>query len=396
MKASLKANVLWLFCVLFFAVLPGKAEEAPELYARSAVLMDGDSGRILYGVKEEDPMPMASTTKIMTCIIALEEAEDDTVCTVSEFASAQPEVKLGMEKGDTFYLKDLLYSLMLESHNDTAVCIAETVGGSVEGFAAMMNRKAAQIGCRDTYYITPNGLDAQDETGEHHTTARDLALVMRYCLTQSPEAEKFLAVTQTQSCQFKNIKGDRSYSCTNHNALLTIMDGALSGKTGFTAKAGYCYVGAVRREDKLLIVSLLACGWPNHKGYKWVDTKELVQYGMENFEKRPFEKPGRQLPEVPVENGKKESAGVQIIYDGADGASGVLMRKEEQMEVQIELLSGLRAPVRKGQKVGTVRCILDGVVYAEYPVEAALDVPERDYAFCLLRLCQTLVSAASG
>ena len=119
------------------------AEEDPlNLYARSAVLMDGDSGRILYGKKADVQMPMASTTKIMTCIVALEQADSETVCTVSGNASAQPQVKLGMKKDDQFYLKDLLYSLMLESHNDSAVCIAETIGGSVEGFAALMKRKA--------------------------------------------------------------------------------------------------------------------------------------------------------------------------------------------------------------------------------------------------------------
>ncbi|MCD8073781.1 MAG: D-alanyl-D-alanine carboxypeptidase, partial [Lachnospiraceae bacterium] len=265
------------------------AQESPlDLYAASAVLMDGTSGRVLYDKDGDTPLPMASTTKIMTCILALESMADDaeTVCTVSGTASAQPEVKLGMRTGDTFYLSDLLYSLMLESHNDTAVCIAETVGGSVEEFAAMMNTKAAEIGCMQTYYITPNGLDAEDENGEHHTTAHDLALVMRYCLTQSPKREEFLAVTQTASYTFSNLSGTQTYSCTNHNAFLNLMEGAISGKTGFTGKAGYCYVGALLRDGKLLIVALLACGWPNNKGYKWVDTKKLMNYGLTEFEAR--------------------------------------------------------------------------------------------------------------
>ena len=125
-------------------LLPGnlcltKAEEELKLYARSAVLMDGSSGRILYGKETKEPLPMASTTKIMTCIVALEETKENMACTASEQAAHQPQVKLGMQTGETFYLKDLLYSLMLESHNDTAVCIAENVAGSVEDFAEKMN-----------------------------------------------------------------------------------------------------------------------------------------------------------------------------------------------------------------------------------------------------------------
>ncbi|MCD7817565.1 MAG: serine hydrolase, partial [Lachnospiraceae bacterium] len=259
----------------------GIQETTIELYAKSAVLMDGGSGRILYEQDGETPLPMASTTKIMTCILALEYMDDNTdvICTVSGNASTQPQVKLGMIKDDRFYLYDLLYSLMLESHNDTAVCIAETVAGNVENFAAMMNAKAVEIGCKETYYITPNGLDAEDESGEHHTTASDLALVMRYCITGSPQSEAFLTVTQAAAYTFSNVSGTRTYSCVNHNTFLNLMEGALSGKTGFTSKAGYCYVGALERDGKLLIVALLACGWPNNRGYKWIDTRNLMNYG---------------------------------------------------------------------------------------------------------------------
>lgn len=192
---------LWL-CFLF--MLAGwtsvRAEEdaAFSLHARSAVLMDGDSGRILYGKEPDTPLAMASTTKIMTCILALELGSGNQICTASANAAAQPQVKLGMREAEQFYLQDLLYSLMLESHNDTAVCIAESVAGSVEAFTGKMNEKAAGIGCRDTCFLTPNGLDAGEENGDwHHTTAADLAEILRYCITESPKAAAFLKVTQT-------------------------------------------------------------------------------------------------------------------------------------------------------------------------------------------------------
>ena len=146
----------------------------------SAVLMDGESGRVLYEKDGERPLANASTTKVLTCIVALENSPGDDYVQVSQNAASQPEVKLGLQKGEQYYLEDLLYSLMLKSHNDTAVAIAEHCGGSVEGFARMLNRKAKQIGCKNTYFITPNGLDAEDENGKHHTTAKDLALIMRY------------------------------------------------------------------------------------------------------------------------------------------------------------------------------------------------------------------------
>ena len=160
-------------------------EREPELYAQAAVLMDGDSGRILLGKNEREKRPMASTTKIMTCILALEEGEAEDVAEFSSLAASQPEVHLGAGTGRKFYLKDLLYSLMLESHNDTAVAVAECVSGSVEEFVKEMNRKARSIGCEDTWFVTPNGLDGSslDENGReqiHSTTAADLARIMKY------------------------------------------------------------------------------------------------------------------------------------------------------------------------------------------------------------------------
>ena len=165
------------------------AGESLELYARSAVLMDGDSGRILFEKNGSDPRPMASTTKIMTCILALEASDPSRKITVSSQAASQPKVHLGMTEGQSFYLKDLLYSLMLESHNDAAVAIAEGIDGSVEAFAQRMNQKAEEIGCKNTYFISPNGLDAQDSQSNHHTTARELALILRYCIMVSPQRE---------------------------------------------------------------------------------------------------------------------------------------------------------------------------------------------------------------
>ena len=151
---ALLALVAWLWPIQTEAVqAPGEEAPAPlELRARAAVLMDGDTGRILYGKNQDQTLPMASTTKIMTCILALENASLDDVVEVSSYAASMPDVQLNIREGEQYRLGDLLYSLMLESHNDTAAAIAEHVAGTREAFADMMNQKARDIGCRDTFF----------------------------------------------------------------------------------------------------------------------------------------------------------------------------------------------------------------------------------------------------
>ncbi len=388
-KGKKYAAVLVLSCVLGICPAQAKAGEDLELYARSAVLMDGSSGRILYGKEPDQPMPMASTTKIMTCILALEEAgglegAKKTVCQVSGEAAAQPQVKLGMQEGENFYLSDLLYSLMLESHNDTAVCVAETIGGSLEAFAEKMNEKAREIGCEDTYYITPNGLDAADQGGIHHTTAADLAAVMRYCLVSSPAAADFLAVTAEPSYTFSDAEGGRSFSCVNHNAFLSMMEGALTGKTGYTADAGYCYVGALQREDTLLIVSLLASGWPGNKGYKWVDTRKLMEYGLDHYRMVNLTQGELVLPEVTVQGGQQETVDVSAELPSVK----MLMKEGEQVQRTVRLKSMAKAPVTAGEEMGEVVYLVEGIPYARALVTADESVGEYNYAYCLEKIME--------
>ena len=155
-------TVLWIIFFWMITVLRICAaqcqlpEEIEELYARSAVVIDGSSGRVLFGKNADETMPMASTTKIMTCILALENGDPEDIVEVSQNAAGQPEVHLGAGVGETFYLKDLLYALMLESYNDAAVMIAEQISGSVETFAGLMNQKAKELGCGNTNFVTPN------------------------------------------------------------------------------------------------------------------------------------------------------------------------------------------------------------------------------------------------
>lgn len=357
-----------------------------ELYARSAVLMDAESGRILFAKNGQDEAPMASTTKIMTCILALELGNLSDQVEVSETAASQPDVSLGMRTGQKFYLKDLLYSLMLESHNDSAVAIAEHIGGSVKGFSGLMNQKAKELKCSSTYFITPNGLDAEDENGIHHTTAGDLAQIMRYCIMSSDKKEEFLEITRTGSYTFSDCDGVGSYTCNNHNTFLKMMEGALTGKTGFTADAGYCYVGALKRDSRTFIVALLACGWPNNKGYKWSDTRKLMTYGIENYFYQEIG-PDMEGISVTVENGYSggfPGKGPEEITVTAEGGTrSVLLKKGEEVEVEWQVPKTVKAPLEKGEELGKVTYSVGGKILAEYPVLSGKTVGERTFYDCI-------------
>ena len=376
-----------------------------SLYAQAAVLMDASSGRVLYEKNGNEILAMASTTKILTCILALENGDFSDYVEVSAYAAKMPKVKLNMRAGEYYRLEDLLYSLMLESHNDTAVAIAEHIGGSVEGFATMMNQKAKEIGCENSYFITPSGLDAETTSGKtHSTSARDLAAIMSYCLMESPKKDDFLQITRTANYQFSNHNkitdvmdgrdetetvgfkaAGRNFSVVNHNAFLNMMEGALSGKTGFTAKAGYCYVGALEQEGRVYVVALLACGWPNHKTYKWSDTRKLMDYGLDNY----FYRAVFDLPEIEailVADGITASGNpyddtyvdLAIIPDEAEKR---LLRDDEQVIMDVVLPENLIAPVDSGKTIGTVIYRLDGEVIKEYPIITAAAVDRIDYRF---------------
>lgn len=356
-----------------------------KLYAQAAVLMDADSGRVLYGKNPKEVLPMASTTKIMTCILALEYGSLEDEVEVSAYAASMPKVKLYVRQGEKYRLRDLLYSLMLESHNDSAVVIAEAVGGSVEGFAVMMNQKARDIGCYDTYFITPNGLDAvvNDNGKIHSTTAADLAKIMAYCVTDSPARDEFLEITRTISYDFTNAEGSRNFHCNNHNAFLGMMQEALSGKTGFTNNAGYCYVGAVTSEDRTFTVALLACGWPNNRSYKWSDMKKLAAYGMEHYQYRDLYE-NKEFQAIPVINGitgeqgtPYEKVSVPVVLEDHEETLPYLLGEEDRVEVKTQVAKTLTAPIEDHTEVGEVSYYLNGQLIKRYAVYTNGAVEER-------------------
>lgn len=393
--------MIWiLFFVLVFLesgrecnAMENSPEELQNLHALSAVLMDARSGRVLFSKEGEVMRPMASTTKILTCILALEEGNLEEEVTVSARAAAQPAVHLQMREGQTFYLGDLLYSLMLESHNDTAVAIAEHIGGSVEGFAEKMNAKARELGCENSHFITPNGLDEEDENGLHSISAEDLATVMSYCIVESPKAEKFLEITRTNTYTFTDVSGQSSYSCQNHNSFLNMMSGALSGKTGYTGDAGYCYVGALERDGRTFVVALLGSGWPNNKNYKWEDTMKLMNYAVEHYfyEEIPIV---TRLPKIQVKEGNRPESGifedvmVNIEVENKETSFCVLVAEEEKIHAKIKKNTVLEAPVKKGQRVGTLTYYIDDEMIKEYPIITSENISKLTYENIFVKIAK--------
>ncbi len=328
-------------------------------------------------------MANASTTKILTCILAIENGSLDDIVTVSDYACSMPQVKLGFSSGDRFSLEDLLYSLMLESHNDTAVAIAEHIAGSVEAFADLMNEKAEELGCTGSHFVTPNGLDAEDDGGEHHTTAYDLSLIMAYCI----QNETFLNITQTASAQISTADGTKSWSLTNHNAFLQMKDGSISGKTGFTAKAGYCYVGAYSNGNHTYTYALLACGWPNHKDYKWLDAKQLIAYADETYEDHVL-KEGTVSMELPLENAVSGSEGhiaypEEISAGTSEEPVEALLSDADVVDVLYDLPEYIDAPAEAGDEIGTEKIYLNGVLYEEREISLLESAEAYDFCWCM-------------
>lgn len=364
-----------LYILIMLSVLTGNMvfaenenEEPSKLYAYSALVMDQESGRVLWEKKGYEQRAMASTTKIMTCIIALETREVDEIVKVSKEASKAPKVKMYIRPDEEYYLGDLLHALMLISSNDVAVAIAEHIGGTAEAFCDMMTKKAKEIGAINTSYKTPNGLDADG----HYTTAYDLGLITRYAMNN----EAFVKLINTPSIAFNELTSNRPFTINNKNAFLNMYEGANGVKTGFTSKAGYCFVGSAKQGDMDLIAVVLASGWPNHKTYRWADTKKLMDYGFKNYKKTNVMKSNQHICQLTVEKGIGSDIDVLTTED-----IDICLGKQEEVDIIYNVEPKLIAPVEIGQTVGTAEVYIDGMLYTTSPLITSTAIEKIDYTY---------------
>lgn len=344
------------FILLFIFIYPVNiyAEaEKPDVEAIGAILMDYETGRVLWAKNSNKPLAMASTTKIMTAIVTLENGNLEDTVKVSRRASLAPEVNMNLREGEEIKLKDLLYALMLQSSNDAAIAIAEHIGGSVEDFCNIMTKRAAELGAQDTVFETPNGLDR----GEHHSTAYDLAIIARHAMGMP----KFVEIINTPSVTAYSSKN--TYTITNKNRLLNEFEGANGVKTGFTGKAGHCFVGSAKRDEIQLISVVLASGWGSKgKEQKWRDTKEIMRYGFNNYSYENIITKGNKAGEISIERSKTP----EVSFYYGDGFYALLSGEEKNnISVVCEYPEAMRAPVKKDQWVGTAKVYLGDHLLSE-------------------------------
>ena len=265
-------SLLLSLCILFVSLtLPSYAEDGQiSVSAQSAVLMEANSKTAIYSKNADTPLPMASTTKIMTALVALELASPDTVITVDASAVGIEGSSVYLFEGEKLTLEQLLYALLLESANDAAVAIAVGISGSVEAFAAEMNRKAEDLGLLHTHFTNPHGLDDEG----HYTTAYELALIARELL-QNPLLR---TITSTRKITIPHSQSEGGRLLVNHNKMLRMYDGCIGVKTGFTRHSGRCLVSAAERNGVTMIAVTLNA--PND----WNDHTKLLDSGFAQYQ----------------------------------------------------------------------------------------------------------------
>lgn len=330
---------------------PPPTARPPQLSAVSAVLVDLDSGEVLYERAARRRRPIASTTKIMTALLVLESATPFDEVIASDQAASQEGAELGLEPGERMPVRELLYALMLQSANDAAVSLAEHVGGSVEAFVEKMNERARTLGLTDTRFASPNGLD---DSG--YSTAQDLAAITLAAFESSTFGE-------TVEARFRTVPAPEGPArrIQNRNALLWLYPGALGVKTGYTAAAGFCLVAAAERDG--LRLGTVVLGSPQEP---FSDAAALLNFGFAAYERRQVVRLGDPLDPVRV-------AGRLVTVEAGDFLR-VLVRREERVDVEIRTFRNLGLPVARGERVGELIVSASGEELGEVPVVAAESV----------------------
>lgn len=360
---AVKALCLFLALLLLPSRVPAASEESVSVSAEAAILIEARSGRVLWERNADARLPQASTTKIMTALLAIEAGGLDRTVTISENAAGAEGSSLYLKAGETLPLRELVYGLMLQSGNDAAIAIAESVAGSVASFVSRMNEKARLLRLNATHFCNPNGLHDPD----HYTSARDLAALSAYAM----QNETFFEVVRTQYRAAEDCSTPRTFK--NKNKLLWQYDGCCGLKTGYTKAAGKCLSFAAERKDMLLIGVVL------NAPKMWDDAKALFDYGFSSFEMRALAEAGAPYT-ANVLRGEKKTL-------PAAPKSGILypIRSDgsETLSTSVTFYETVTAPVFAGQQLGTIRVLLSDAPLLEVPIVALESVPRRTYGSVL-------------
>lgn len=364
-----RAAALGLSLCLVGALCPVARAAGPEVSAQSAVVLTADTGTVLFEKDGHTPRPVASTTKIMTALLALEAAQErgDPLVDITQEMVAVEGSSMGLQAGDSISLTGLAAGMLLASGNDAANAAALYLDASLESFAARMNQRAAALGMEDTHFVTPSGLDGEDAQGLGHlSTAYDMALLARAAL----EDQAFRQLCSSPSLAVEFAEPVKRVTYTNHNKLLTQYQGCVGVKTGFTKEAGRCLVSAAERDGALLIAVTLNA--PND----WQDHTALLDYGFSQVE--PYQLAGGDVRlTVPVVGSPEEAVSLR----GSNGGEVTLpLGQGAQVERVVRVPKFLYAPVEAGEQVGEICWYLEGQLLGSAPLTAAGAAPLQEKA----------------
>ncbi len=363
-----------------------KLSKEPTINSRKCAIYDRKSKRVIYGKNEDVKCAMASTTKIMTATIVLENADLNKQVEITLKAAGTGGSRLGLKTGDKITIRDLLYGLMLRSGNDAAVALAIEVGGSVEGFSELMNEKARELGLKKTNFVTPHGLD----NPEHYTTATELALLTDYALSNDI---------------FKNIVATKNYTITingypkaltNTNELLGVLDGVVGVKTGFTNGAGRCLVTETIRGDRDLITVVLGA---DTKKDRTKDSVQLINFGFGSFKEFDLEE---EVNEFFNEWCKINSERITLIKAKEEKVSlkmselktkTILLQEKDinKFEYEINSIVILEAPVLNNTKVGNISIRLNDEIIDQVDIILKNDIKKKEWHDYLREFCRTIL-----
>ena len=358
-----------------------EATNEPKINSRHAIVLDRNSKAIIYAKSEMTKTKMASTTKIMTGLIVIENCNLNDIVEISSRAAGTGGSRLKIKKGDKITVKDLLYGLMLRSGNDAAVALAEYVGGNVEGFAALMNKKAKELGLDNTNFVTPHGLDSD----EHYTTPYELAILTDYAL----QNEIFSDIVKTKICNISVNGITRTIS--NTNELLGYLNGVYGVKTGFTNGAGRCLVSAVKRGDLDIICIVLGA---DTKKIRTTDSVRLIEYAFANFENTDIET----MIEEEFNNWKNINQRRMNIEKGAKSVINLRLEEydleiypikrntQDKIKIQIDANLDLVAPVAKNTKVGEVTFLYNNNIILKIGIITCEEVKKKGIVDYILEI----------
>lgn len=357
---SVKKYISLFLCALILLIssaFPASAEPRADvrsgmlsLSAEASVLMDGYTGEVLLSTNADKRMPMASTTKIMTALIALELGNLDREYAISSEAVGVEGSSIYLVEGERLTMKELVYALMLESANDAATAIAIIIAGSVPAFADLMNRRADELGLDSTHFTNPHGLDAP----EHYTTARDLARLT--CFALQNEDFRTVVSTRKRNISFKNGEGIRLL--VNHNRMLRSYDGSIGVKTGYTKKCGRCLVSAAQRDGMRLIAVTLNA--PDD----WRDHTAMLDWGFKSYVRLDLAASGTFKVSIPVCGGSQDT----LTCSNSLSLEVTLPVGHGDISCTVEAPRFLIAPLQAGTRIGQLIYYQDGEIIATSPL----------------------------